>query len=72
MRKFKVTQDSFCEGYLHEKYNYPREGLVEKKLLKGDEVELKEEWSNFYGSYLRVIKGGKTYDMLHKNLEEIR
>lgn len=72
MRRFKVKKDSFCEGYLHEIYNYPRKGLVEKKLLKGDEVELKEEWSNFYGSYLRVIKDGKTYDMLHKNLEEIR
>ena len=72
MRKFKVKDDCFCEGYLHEKFNYPREGLVEKKLLKDDDVELKEEWSNFYGSYMRVIKDGKTYDILHKNLQEIR
>ena len=72
MRKFKVKEDCFCEGYLHEKFNYPREGLIEKKLLKDDEVELKEEWSNFYGSYMRVIKDGKNYDILHKYLQEIR
>jgi len=72
MRKFRVKQDCFCEGYLHEKFNYPREGLVEKKLYKDDMVELKEEWGNFYGSYLRVVKDGKHYDMLPKNLEEVR
>ena len=71
-RKFRVKRDCFCEGYLHEKINYPREGLVEKKLLEGEEVILKEEWSNFYGSYLRVIKDGKHYDITHENLEEIR
>lgn len=72
MRKFRVKQDCFCEGYLHEMFNYPREGLVEKKLYKDDMVKLKEEWSNFYGSYLRVVKDGKHYDMLPKNLEEVR
>lgn len=72
MRKFRVKEDCFCEGYLYEKFNYYREGLVEKRLHKDDVVELKEEWSNFYGKYLRVIKDGENYDMLHKNLEEIR
>lgn len=71
MKKFEVKEDCFCEGYLHEKINYPREGLVEKKLLKGDTVELKEEWSNFYGSYLRVIKDGIQYDIKHKYLKEV-
>ena len=72
IRKFKVRNDCFCEGYLHEKFvNYRNKNLVEKKLIKDDIVELKEEWSNFYGSYMRVIKDGKTYDILHKNLQEI-
>ena len=71
-RKFTVKKDCFCERYLYEKINYPREGLVEKKLLKGEEVILKEEWSNLYGSYLRVTRDGKNYDMIHENLEEIR
>jgi hypothetical protein len=70
MKKFKVKVDCFCEGYLHEKLNYPRKGLIEKKLLKDDIVEFKEEWSNFYGSYIRVVKDGKHYDMLRENLLE--
>lgn len=72
MRKFIVKEDCFCEGYLHEKINYPRKGLVEKKLHKGDIVELDKEWCNFYGCYLRVNKDNNYYDMLHKNLEEIK
>lgn len=71
MRKYKVLEDCFCEGYLHERLNYPRQGLVEKKLLKDDEVELEYEWSNCYGTYLRVIKDGKTYDIKHKYLIQI-
>lgn len=71
MKTYKVKEDCYCEKYLHEKYNYPREGLVEMKLYKDDIVEFKEEWRNFYGSYIRVIKDSIYYDMLHKNLEEI-
>lgn len=71
IQKYKVKSNCFCEGYLHELLNYPRSGLIEKKLFKGDIVELKEEWSNFYGSYLRVIKNDIYYDILHSNLEMI-
>lgn len=71
-KKYRVKENCFCEGYLHERLRYPREGLVEKKLSKDDVVELKEEWFNFYGSYLRVIKDGDHYDIPHKYLEEIR
>lgn len=70
-KKFIVTENCFCEGYLHELLRYYRPGLVEKKLFKGDEVELEKEWGNFYGTYLRVIKDGKSYDILHKYLKEI-
>lgn len=69
--KYIVKQDCLCQHYIHEITKYPREGLVEKKLLKGDVVELLEEWSNFYGTYLRVEKDGEYYDMLHNNLEII-
>ena len=64
MRKFKVKEDCFCEGYLHEKFNYPREGLIEKKLLKDDEVELKEEFEKheFRFCVLPMLKqDGKIY-----------
>ncbi len=71
MKTYKVKIDCFCEGYLHEATNYPREGLKIKALLKDDVVEFKEQWSNFYGSYFRVIKNGTHYDVLPKNLEEI-
>lgn len=72
MKTYKVKTDCFCEGYLHEVTNYPREGLKIKALFKDDIVEFKEQWSNFYGSYFRVIKNGTYYDMLPKNLEEIK
>lgn len=70
--KYKVKEDCFCEGYLHEICNYPRPGLKEMKLLKDDIVVLDKEWSNFYGSYLRVIKNDNKYDIKHKYLEQIR
>lgn len=54
--KYIVNQDCFCEHYLHEITKYYREGLVEKKLNKGDIVFLLDKWSNFYGTYLRVTK----------------
>ena len=71
MRRFIVKEDCFCQGYLHEKFNYPREGLIEKKLIKGDEVVFKEEWQNLYGKYIRVIKDGKSYDILPEKLQDI-
>jgi len=72
MKKYKVKEDCFCEHYLHEITNYPREGLVEKKLLKNDIVEIEKEWSNFYGNYLRVTKDDTYYDIPHNKLEEIK
>lgn len=72
MEKYKVKEDCFCEGYLHEVTNYPRPGLVERKLQKDDEVELEKEWSNFYGSYLRVKKDNISYDIPARKLEKIK
>lgn len=71
--RYKVVKNCFCEHYLHEALNYPREGLTSKKLSVGDEVTLLEKWSNFYGTYLRVTKDGDNnyYDILPENLELI-
>lgn len=70
MKKLKVTQDCFCQHYIHEKTNYPREGLVEKKLKKGDIVNFDEKFTNFYGTYWRVEKEGVEYDIFPENLSE--
>lgn len=74
MRKFEVLEDCLCEGYLHERLNYPREGLVERKLKKGDIVEYVEEWSNFYGYYIRVRVPNEDYgyDISPSKLREIK
>jgi len=58
-----ILEDCFCEHYVHEITHYPRPGLVEKKLFKGDIVNFVEEWSNFYGYYCRVEKDGLEYDI---------
>lgn len=72
MNKYRITTDCFCEGYLHEKSNYPREGLIEKKLYKGDIVLFVKEWGNFYGSYIRVEKDGVEYDLFENCLKKIK
>jgi hypothetical protein len=63
MKSIVITKDCFCEGYLHEKMNYPRAGLVEKKLAKGDVLNVIEEWSNMYGRYYSAEKDGIKYDV---------
>jgi hypothetical protein len=68
--KYLVIKDCYCQHYLHEKIFYPRQGLEEKKLSAGDEVEFVKEWQNLYGSYLRVEKDGVTYDLLPENLKK--
>lgn len=69
--ELEVVNDCFCEGYLHEITNYPREGLEEKKLKKGDIVTVEKKWSNFYGTYIRVKKegGNYSYDITTNNLK---
>lgn len=69
--KYIVLVDCYCEHYLHEKKNYPRPGLVERKLTKDDIVTFVEKYTNFYGCYYRVEKDGITYDILPHNLKQI-
>lgn len=69
--KYIVLRDCFCEHYLHEITNYPREGLKELKLQKGDIVEHIEDFQNFIGFYYRVQKDGVVYDVLPSNLSHL-
>lgn len=61
--RIEVIKECFCEHYLHEKINYPREGLVEKKFYPGEKFDVKEKWNNFYGVFYRVEVDGKTHDI---------
>lgn len=70
--KFRVKEDCFCSHYMHEITNYPRPGLKELKLKKGDEVEYIDTYTNFYGSYIRVTNGEDEMDILPQYLEEIK
>lgn len=66
----EILKDCYCEHYLHEIIHYPREGLEEKKLKKGDKVNFIKKWSNLYGVYYRVEKNGTEYDILPENIKE--
>ena len=70
--KLEILKDCWCEGYLHEIRYYPREGLKEKILKKGDIVKFIREWWNLYGSYVRVEKDGIEYDVLLNNVKQIK
>lgn len=72
MEKYVVLEDCLCEHYIHEITKYPRPGLVEKKLYKGDVVTLIKEWSNFFGDYIRVEKDGMDYDIPPHKLQILK
>ena len=67
----EVKKDCLCEHYLHELLNYYRLGLVEKKFKQGEQFEVIEDWSNFYGSYYRVKVDGKPHDIDKSNCKII-
>lgn len=58
----------FCEHYIHELINYPREDLKELKLEINDVVEYVGEYLNFYGVYLKVKYNGDILYILPSNL----
>lgn len=72
MKKFKVKEDCYCEGYLHELNFYSRKGLEARKLKKGNKVKLVKEWENPYGKYYRVIRKGIQYDIPKQKLKPIK
>lgn len=69
--KLVANKDTICMSYIHEVTNHYREGLVKLELKKGDEVELIEEWNNFYGKYYRVKHNNNILDILVSDLNPI-
>lgn len=67
--KYIVLKDCFCERYLNEILNYSGKGHLVKKLLKGDIVEFLYEYSNFYGTFSKVLKNEEIYFILPKYLQ---
>ena len=51
--RIEITKDCFCEHYLHEITFYPRNGLIERKFSKGDQLDVEKTWNNCYGEYYR-------------------
>lgn len=70
-----VAKDCFCEHYIHEITNYPREGLKEKKLLVDEKVVFINHWKNFYGSYIRCkykdTSDSEYFDISPENLKYV-
>jgi hypothetical protein len=44
---------------------------VEKKFKQGEQFEVVEDWSNFYGTYYRVKVDGKSHDISKDNCKII-
>lgn len=63
-----IKKDCYCEGYLNEISKHYRHGIEVKKLQAGEEVEVIKEWSNLYGSFVKVKKQGIVYDIKPENL----
>ena len=74
MEAFKIitTRECFCEHYLHEKTNYPREGLVEKRFEAGVVLTCREVWANFFGEYYRCKHEDGHADISVKNAKVIQ
>jgi hypothetical protein len=56
--KIKIVKDCACERDLHESLNYFRKGLKTQWFVEGEELEVIEEWNNFYGRYYRCKTEG--------------
>ena len=69
--KIKITAACCCEHDLHEITNYPRQGLTLQQFKAGDELEVKNEWTNCYGSYYRCQTAKGYADILTTKAEPI-
>lgn len=63
-----IKKDCYCEGYLNEISRHYRAGIEVKKLQAGDSIEVIKEFSNFYGTFIRVSKDGIEYDIKPDNI----
>jgi len=70
--KLRVIEDSYCQEYINEVVNHYRKDLIEKKLIKWDEVEFISITQNCYRNFIKVFKDGIKYDIKPSNLEIIK
>ncbi|MFZ1704419.1 MAG: hypothetical protein WAT79_08725 [Saprospiraceae bacterium] len=59
----EVNENCFCEYYLNELTSHWRPGLKEKKLNKGNLVEVVGFTENLYGDFIKVKFEGETYEI---------
>lgn len=69
-KKILIAKDCVCESSLHEITHYPRKGLELRTINKDTVCDFVSEWSNFYGSYVRVMHDGYRYDINPANLKK--
>lgn len=71
--KIKLTAATMCAHDKHELINYPRSGFKPKpQLAVGTELEVEEEWCNFYGCYYRCKTADGVYDIPKENAEIVK
>lgn len=61
--RIEVKEECLCAYYMHEILNYPRKGLIKKVFKVGEQFDVVEDWSNFYGTYYRVKVDGNIHDI---------
>lgn len=68
----QLTKDTMCAHDKHELTNYPRSWFKAKPTLHvGTVLEVKEVWTNFYGSYYRCDTTAGIYDIPIENAQDI-
>lgn len=71
-RLIELTKDTMCAHDKHELVNYPRSWFKAKPTLPaGTVLEVKEEWSNFYGTYYRCETADGEYDIPIENANDV-
>lgn len=71
-RLIELTKDTMCAHDKHELVNYPRSWFKAKPTLTaGTVLEVKEEWSNFFGKYYRCETADGEYDIPIENAKDV-
>lgn len=71
-RLIELTKDTMCAHDKHELVNYPCSWFKAKPTLPaGTVLEVKEEWSNFYGTYYRCETADGEYDIPIENANDV-
>jgi len=68
----QLTEDTVCAHDEHELTKYPRKWFKAKPTLHtGTVLEVKEVWTNFYGSYYRCETSDGVYDIPIEKAKDI-